>query len=190
MPYRFSAVGFSSTRTLGSAPPPTTTWPTPLICDSFWARMVEAESNIWPFAKDLGRQRDHEDGRIGGIHLAVVRIVRQVGGQIAAGCVDGGLHVARGGIDVAVEIELQDDVGGAQRADEVISVTPAMRPNWRSSGVATEEAIVSGLAPGQTGGDGNRGKFTCGSGDTGSNRKAAEPASAMAQTEWWPPAAR
>src|SRR5437660_11688835 len=32
---------------------------------------------------------------------------------------------------------------------EDISVTPAMRPNWRSSGVATEEAIVSGLAPGR-----------------------------------------
>jgi hypothetical protein len=32
--------------------------------------------------------------------------------------------------------------------DEVISVTPAILPNWRSSGVATEEAMVSGLAPG------------------------------------------
>jgi hypothetical protein len=32
---------------------------------------------------------------------------------------------------------------------EVISVTPAIRPNWRSRGVATEEAIVSGLAPGR-----------------------------------------
>ena len=27
-------------------------------------------------------------------------------------------------------------------------MTPAMRPNCRSSGVATAEAIVSGLAPG------------------------------------------
>jgi hypothetical protein len=32
--------------------------------------------------------------------------------------------------------------------DEVISVTPAMRPRARSSGVATVEAIVSGFAPG------------------------------------------
>jgi hypothetical protein len=32
---------------------------------------------------------------------------------------------------------------------EVIWLTPAMRPNWRSSGVATDEAIVSGLAPGK-----------------------------------------
>src|SRR5438270_8915063 len=32
---------------------------------------------------------------------------------------------------------------------EVIWVMPAIRPNWRSSGVATAEAIVSGLAPGK-----------------------------------------
>jgi hypothetical protein len=31
----------------------------------------------------------------------------------------------------------------------VISVMPAIRPNWRSSGVATDDAIVSGLAPGR-----------------------------------------
>ncbi len=33
--------------------------------------------------------------------------------------------------------------------EEVISVMPAMRPSWRSRGVATEEAMVSGLAPGK-----------------------------------------
>jgi len=33
--------------------------------------------------------------------------------------------------------------------DEVISFKPAILPNWRSSGVATEDAIVSGLAPGR-----------------------------------------
>jgi len=31
---------------------------------------------------------------------------------------------------------------------EVISLTPAMRPRWRSRGEATVEAITSGLAPG------------------------------------------
>jgi hypothetical protein len=31
---------------------------------------------------------------------------------------------------------------------ELICSTPAMVENWRSSGVATEEAMVSGLAPG------------------------------------------
>src|SRR6267143_177314 len=33
--------------------------------------------------------------------------------------------------------------------EEVICVTPAMRLNWRSRGVATAEAMVSGLAPGR-----------------------------------------
>ena len=32
---------------------------------------------------------------------------------------------------------------------EVISVTAAMCPNWRSRGVATEEAMVCALAPGR-----------------------------------------
>ena len=36
---------------------------------------------------------------------------------------------------------------------EVISVTPAMLPSARSSGVATVAAIVSGLAPGSDGAD-------------------------------------
>ena len=64
--------------------------------------------------------------------------------------------------------------------DEVISVTAAMRPNWRSSGVATEDAIVSGLAPGRPALTEIVGKSTCGSGDTGKSRNATAPASATA----------
>src|SRR5579863_9119347 len=48
MPYLLRAVGFNSMRTLGSELPPTITCPTPLTCDSFCARMVEAASYIWP----------------------------------------------------------------------------------------------------------------------------------------------
>jgi len=66
--------------------------------------------------------------------------------------------------------------------DEVISVTAAMRPNWRSSGVATDEAIVSGLAPGKLALTEMVGNSTCGSGDTGSNRYAAAPANVIATT--------
>ena len=62
---------------------------------------------------------------------------------------------------------------------EVISVTPAMRPSARSSGVATVAAMISGLAPGSCAGTEMVGKSTCGSGDTGSRRKAAAPASVM-----------
>src|ERR1035438_4863083 len=66
--------------------------------------------------------------------------------------------------------------------EEVISVTEAMRPNWRSNGVATEEAMVSGLAPGKPAETEMVGKSTCGRGDTGSMRKATAPARDMAIT--------
>ena len=59
--------------------------------------------------------------------------------------------------------------------DDVISLTPAMRPNWRSSGVATEEAMVSGLAPGRPADTVMDGKSTCGSGETGRNWYAIAP---------------
>src|SRR5438045_2487164 len=62
--------------------------------------------------------------------------------------------------------------------DEVISVTPAMRPSDRSSGVATVAAIVSGLAPGSEACTEMVGKSTCGSGETGSSLNAIAPASA------------
>src|SRR5215831_12078072 len=64
--------------------------------------------------------------------------------------------------------------------DEVISVTAAMRPNWRSSGVAMEDAIVSGLAPGKPALTEMVGKSTCGRGETGNNPNATAPASATA----------
>ena len=63
---------------------------------------------------------------------------------------------------------------------EVSSVSPAIRPNWRSSGVATEDAIVSGLAPGRLPLTWMVGKSTSGNGATGSIRNAAAPASAIA----------
>src|SRR5208337_1919296 len=63
--------------------------------------------------------------------------------------------------------------------DEVISVTDAMRVNWRSSGVATDEAMVSGLAPGKPADTETVGKSTWGSGDTGRSRKATAPAKVM-----------
>ena len=66
--------------------------------------------------------------------------------------------------------------------EDVISVTAAMCPNWRSSGVATDDAMVSGLAPGKEALTLMVGKSTCGRGDTGRMRNATAPASAMATT--------
>ncbi len=52
--------------------------------------------------------------------------------------------------------------------DEVISETPAMRPKRRSSGVATDDAMVSGLPPGKFALTLMVGKSTRGSGATAS----------------------
>ncbi len=57
---------------------------------------------------------------------------------------------------------------------------PAMRPNWRSSGVATAEAMVSGLAPGSPAPTEMTGNSTCGSGATGRKLKASAPAMSSA----------
>src|SRR5882724_7339789 len=64
--------------------------------------------------------------------------------------------------------------------DEVISDTPAIRPNCRSKGVATEDAMVSGLAPGSAAETEIVGKSTCGRGETGNRVNAAMPESAIA----------
>src|SRR5204863_3655110 len=60
---------------------------------------------------------------------------------------------------------------------DVIWFTPAMRPNCRSRGVATAEAIVSGLAPGRPAFTETVGNSTSGSGATGNFEYASAPAS-------------
>src|SRR5579862_7891726 len=65
--------------------------------------------------------------------------------------------------------------------EEVISVIAAIRPNWRSRGVATAEAMVSGLAPGRDAETEMVGKSTWGSDATGRNWNATTPASASAR---------
>ena len=62
--------------------------------------------------------------------------------------------------------------------EEVSSLTPAIAPRARSSGVATVDAMVSGLAPGSEAETEMVGKSTCGSGATGSRKKLITPASA------------
>src|ERR1039457_4093194 len=65
--------------------------------------------------------------------------------------------------------------------DEVIWFTPAMRPNWRSRGVATAEAMVSGLAPGKPAPTPMTGKSTSGNDATGKMEYATEPANNSAR---------
>src|SRR5882757_277459 len=59
--------------------------------------------------------------------------------------------------------------------EDVSWATPGMAANWYSSGVATADAIVSGLAPGNFADTWMVGKSTCGNGATGSNGNATIP---------------
>ena len=61
-----------------------------------------------------GQAEDH-DRRIRRVDLAVRRVAGQVGRQVGARGVDGGLHVARRAVDVPGEIELDGDARGAER---------------------------------------------------------------------------
>ncbi|MNK65433.1 hypothetical protein D3C87_847300 [compost metagenome] len=60
-------------------------------------------------------------------------------------------------------------------------LTPAMLPKERSNGVATVDAITSGLAPGRLAWTTITGKSICGSGDTGSKPKLTPPSSMIAR---------
>ena len=178
MPYLFSAIGFSSTRTAGSEAPPMETWPTPLICDSFCARMVEAASYNSP--RDLVSDVSPTImiGASAGLTLRYVGLLGRPEGSrlreaLMAACTSRAApSMSRDRSNCSV---IRDE---PSELDEVISVMPAMRPSERSSGVATVAAMVSGLAPGSEALTEMVGKSTCGSGDTGSRRNAAIPANA------------
>ncbi len=60
-------------------------------------------------------------------------------------------------------------------------VIPAIAPKERSSGVATVDAITSGLAPGKLADTTITGKSICGSGDTGSRLKLTPPSNRIAR---------
>ena len=62
---------------------------------------------------------------------------------------------------------------------EVISVTSAIRPRWRSSGAATLVATVLALAPGSCAVTTMVGRSILGSGATGNLEKPRTPASAQ-----------
>ena len=64
----------------------------------------------------LRRCRQYQDGRVGGVDLAIRRRCREVSRKLSAGSVDRGLNVVGRRIDIAIEIELNDHCGRAQPA--------------------------------------------------------------------------
>ena len=85
------------------------TRPTPVTWLSFWASTVSARSLTFSSGSVSEVICKRENRRVGGVDLVVGRRVRHVLWQNAAGGVDRRLDVLRRGVDVAVEIELQND---------------------------------------------------------------------------------
>ena len=148
MPYLKSVCGFSSTRTAGSELPPTWTWPTPDICESFCAMIDEPTSYIWPCVIVSDVSARIITGASAGFTLRYVGLLgRPVGSRLRAAF--NAACTSRAAPSMS-RFRSNCSVTRVEPSalDDVISVTPAMRPSARSSGVATVAAIVSGLAPG------------------------------------------
>ena len=60
---------------------------------------------------EIGRHRQNENRSVGRIDLTEVGIAGKVCGETAAGGIDRRLNVARGGVDVPIELELERDRG-------------------------------------------------------------------------------
>ena len=71
--------------------------------------------HAWQHDGVRGKRHDH-DGRVRGIHFAVVGPCRQICRKLAEGRIDGRLHVASCGIDVAVQVKLECDISRTQAA--------------------------------------------------------------------------
>ena len=67
-------------------------------------------------AQRVRGEGQHQDRRIGGIDLAILRVGRQIARHVHARGIDGGLHVARRPVDAARQVELQRDARIADRA--------------------------------------------------------------------------
>ena len=124
-----------------------------------------------------GSQREHEDGSVRRIGFPVRGIGRKIGGQVAAGCVMGSTSreaalMSRSKSNCRVTAWSR----GARRGHFADGSNARELP---LHGLATKEAMISGLAPGKDADTLTVGKSTCGK-ETGSNRKATAPASAIA----------
>src|SRR5438874_2726921 len=176
-----SSSGFISTRTPGRELPPTKTWPMPSICAIFWARMESPTSYICGCVMTSEVMARIMIGASAGLTL------RQFGfdGRFAGSCPRAAL-IAACTSRAAASMSRSSSNCSVTLVDpeelfEVICVTPAMRPNCRSSGVATAEAIVCGSAPGSDAETEIVGNSTCGKGATGSSVYASAPLDSCCQ---------
>ena len=133
------------------------------ITVSAYSSTVEG-GNVVEFSDNL------QDRLVRRIQLVHRRRIRHARRQLAGHRRDGVLHVRGGRIDVAIERKLKVMMDLPRWLDDVMLSRPAMVENCRSSGAATDDAMVSGLAPGKVGLHLMVGKSIFGRSFTGSDR--------------------
>jgi hypothetical protein len=55
------------------------------------------------------REGENKDRGVGRVHFPICRLGQKIGRKVGLGCIDRGLHVLGGAVDVPVEPELKDD---------------------------------------------------------------------------------
>src|ERR1035437_10244515 len=175
IPIAASLAGSTCTRTAGFCAPPIPTSLTPGICEICCARIVSAYS----LTRVSGSVSDCTASTR--IATSAGLVLRKVGGlgklvgnwPLAAVIADCTSSAA------ASILRLRSNCSviwvEPSALLEVICDRPEISENWRSSGCATLDAIVSGLAPGRLAETWMVGKSTCGSGATGSSGHASTP---------------
>ena len=93
--------------------PPTLTWATPSMVEICRASMVSAYSSSWDGLSVSDHMAMKRIGRSAGLTLRKVGGDGMVCGSWRRGAADRGLHVLGGGVDVAVQVELDGDLGVA-----------------------------------------------------------------------------
>ncbi len=179
MPCAFSLFGSSCTRTAYFCAPFTVTCETPLTIEMLGAIMFSAKSSTADISIEFDVRLRKRIGWSAGFCL------RNDGGDVS---VDG-----RSGMAAAIAVCTSTAALSMLRSrsnvivmfvlplllDDVISSMPAIVVNWRSSGLATVEAIVFGSPPGKFAPTWIVGKSTVGRSLTGSARYATMPNSAI-----------
>ena len=142
----------------------------PSTCASFCARTESAASNTRPIGIASDVRARIKIGASAGFTFRYVGLLTSPAGSWLRAALIAACTSRAAASMLRLRSNWRTTVVAPSRLLDVISVTPAIRPNWRSSGVATEDAIVSGLAPGRMACTWMTGNSTCGSEATGRKR--------------------
>ena len=147
-PYEAKAFGLARIRTAGRCPPPILTSPTPEICEIFCASRVSTKSWICAKGRLSETMAKLMIGASAGLTLLNTGGVgRSLGSRLLATLIAACTSCSATSKLVA---KLKRKVSSEAPPEllELISVRPAICPNWLSSGAVMVEVTISGLAPG------------------------------------------